>query len=224
MAGNTNNTVLFERRTFKVLAALIVSMSAVSGLLILLEPRPLAPGGGPALAVLDTTPATLDTLFTTQPAIRPRQWQAIVVHHSGTPSGNLQTLSERHRSTGLTGIGYHFVIGNGDGAADGEVQVGYRWTRQLAANHLLTGQSAGWYDQHAVAICLVGDGNSASPTKAQLDQLVKLVNTLQRKLAIPADRVMLMSNLVNTSRSPGMLFPAAQFRQQLLDVADVPGN
>lgn len=214
-------TLPLERRTLIVWGALVAAMTVVSGVLMLMEPRPLAPSvAGQVLSVLDSGPSDVEAIFDTHPAPGPARWQAIVIHHSGQSFGNAQTLAEQHRAAGRGGLGDHFVIGNGDGAGDGEVQVGYRWTNQLpgAQVHGSVGGHDRWYNQHAVEICLIGNGDDHAPTTAQMQQLVHLVTALQRRLDIPADRVYLMSNITRGS-SPGVLFPTAWFRQRLLSVA-----
>ncbi len=199
---------LLDRRTVIVWLSLIGSMTGASALLLTLQPQPLAPAGGLALSVVDAdrTP-TLDAVFNTQPSPAEHGWRRIVVHHSGQSAGNAQSLGKLHQQLGYGSLGYHFVIGNGQGAEDGVVQVGYRWVNQID----------GQYAPASVSVCLVGNGDRRSPTGSQLDQLVRLVNTLQLRLNIPADRVYLHSDLADTT-SPGRLFPAGRFRQQLLDL------
>jgi hypothetical protein len=199
------SSTLFERRTLTVLAALVLSMTLVSTLLLVLEPTPLGPIGGPVLTVVDPTPRGLDAVF--NPIEKSRQWQAIIVHHSGTTRGNVRTLTEQHQDAGYAGLGYHFVIGNGDGAEDGEVQVGYRWKQQLD----------GLY-RDAISICVIGDGDRSPPTPDQMEQLVRLTTALQHRLGIPAERVVLHTAIAQDTTSPGRLFPASAFRQQLLMV------
>ena len=210
-------THLFERRTVIVLATLMVSMTAVSGLLLVLEPAPLARSGGPLLTVLSGDSRGLSSIFATEPAPDPQRWRAIVIHHSGRPYGNAQTLAERHRALGRGGLGHHFVIGNGEGADDGEIQMGYRWTRQRSGRHVEGGEAADWYNRHAISICLVGDGDRGAPTRAQMEQIVRLTTALQARLEIPADHVLLHANIAETT-GPGVFFPAAAFRQQLIDL------
>ncbi len=210
-------SVPLERRTLVVWAALIVAMTTVSGLLMVLEPHPLAPSLGPVLTVLENGPGGADALFATRPAPDPKRWQAVVIHHSGSSFGSAQSIAQQHQAAGFGGLGYHFVIGNGDGAGDGEVQIGYRWTQQLQGANQLDSKSEGWINEHAISICLVGNGDQTAPTRAQMEQLVQLVTAIQRKMGIPADRVYLQSNLTRAT-SPGVLFPATWFRQQLLDV------
>lgn len=197
---------LFDRRTITVLGSLVLSMSAVSALLLVLEPRPLAPIGGPVLTVLEPASNNVDMLFGTNPPVADSRWQAIVVHHSGTTRGNAQTLAEIHQSQGFPGLGFHFVIGNGEGAGDGEVQIGYRWKQQID----------GLFYRDAISVCVIGDGDRAAPTAAQMEQLIRLVTVLQQRLNLPAERVLLHTTIAQETTSPGRLFPASAFRQQLL--------
>src|SRR5688572_31655749 len=70
----------------------------------------------------------MDAIFQTDSPIRTARWKYIYVHHSRTTSGNAMTLARS-----ADGVGDHFVIGNGDGCIDGEIQIGQRWNKQLSA-------------------------------------------------------------------------------------------
>lgn len=159
----------------------------------------------------------------------PGQWRSIVIHHSATPAGDAESLQRQQVELGLTGLGYHFLIGNGQGLGDGVIHVGYRWNKQLAGAHVgartesaggvggvgLTALQADQMNRHAIGICLVGNGNRRSFTPRQVRELVALVQTLQRDLGIPATSVYLHSDL-SAERSPGQKFPLAEFESQLL--------
>src|SRR5689334_10628503 len=47
-----------------------------------------------------------------------REWRYVVVHHSAGPSGNAAEFDKFHREEKHweNGLGYHFVIGNGNGS------------------------------------------------------------------------------------------------------------
>jgi len=210
-----NNPGLCDRRTLVVWASLVASMTAASGLLLLLEPAPLAPTTGLALAAVDSSGSQVQNLVNDGATSDAHPWQAIVIHHSGADFGNGPELGRAHQARGYGGLGFHFVLGNGEGAGDGEIQVGYRWARQLPGVHVFGGDAAAWYNRHAIGICLVGDGDRTPPTAAQLQQLVRLVTALQQRFEIPADRVRLNSNIAPAG-GPGLLFPASAFRMQLL--------
>jgi N-acetyl-anhydromuramyl-L-alanine amidase AmpD len=98
------------------------------------------------------------------------------------------------------------VIGNGDRMRDGEVQYGYRWSKQMN----------GTSGDGAISICLIGDFDREIPTVQQMEKLTWLVRELQQRFAIAPNRVYLKRDLANTT-DPGLFFPATRFRQQLLD-------
>src|SRR3954471_13501629 len=94
------------------------------------------------------------------------------------PAGNTSTLSNGQQG----GAGDHFVIGNGDGCLDGEIQLGQRWNKQLAAVPPAGAQMS--EPDSIVSICLVGDFDRSVPTPTQLQRLSQLVTSLQGRLHI----------------------------------------
>ena len=147
-------------------------------------------------------------------AIKPGAWDGIVIHHSGAMQGSGQTIARRHEAQGIRGLGYHMVIGNGHGAPNGEVYVGYRWQQQLPGAHV-----AGPLPQDAknrkIGICLIGDGDTKPFTDDQMRTLVQLVRELQDALHIPDGAIVLHRDLADSTASPGRLFPVNRFRQSL---------
>lgn len=103
--------------------------------------------------------------------VRGREWQGIVLHGSGVERGNSRLLA-RYRA-GVQGqvqaSVYHFVIGNGNGAKDGQIEVTDRWAALPE-------------DDASISICLVGDFQEHAPTKAQLEALDELVDYLSIKM------------------------------------------
>ena len=156
-------------------------------------------------------PSTIESIYRTNAPIRDERWLSIVIHHSGSPAGSPATLDERHRAMGLAGLGYHFVIGNGVGMGDGEIHVGRRWLDQLPGAHV-AGVQGDYYNRTSIGICLVGNGDRRRFTDAQIQRLAELTASLTHELGIPADRVLLHSDLAST-RSPGAFFPEARFRE-----------
>ncbi|MEM8757359.1 MAG: peptidoglycan recognition family protein [Planctomycetota bacterium] len=199
-----------------VTAALIGSMTLVGGLLWILDggPRPDAAALRIPALVATTGPRSLDAIFETATPLDTRRWQGIVIHHSGSPHGSATTLDAEHRDMGLSKLGYHFVIGNGTGAGNGELHVGERWLDQAFGAHT-AGEHGDWYNRNTIGICLVGDGDRRDFSPEQIQRLVALVNELQRRLDLPATSVKLHRELAETS-SPGVRFPAATLRRQLV--------
>ena len=108
------------------------------------------------------------------------RWKYIVVHNSGTREGNARVFDiyhfrVRHMKNGLA---YHFVIGDGHGSGDGQVEIGHRWTAQLNGGHV----ASDYLNDIALGICLVGDFNRDQPTKAQIGALQELVSYLRDRV------------------------------------------
>lgn len=155
------------------------------------------------------------------------RWRAIVIHDSRSPAGDLASIERRHVDAGLAGLGFHFVIGNGQGLADGLVAVGYRWERQLPGAHASAAMrmpratranpvplDATALNRSAVSICLVGNGERRAFTDLQLRELAALVRALQAELGISAADVFFHAELV--PGAPAGHFPAGEFRAALL--------
>ena len=149
-----------------------------------------------------------------------RRWDSIVVHHSGHPLDDHESIARRHRDQlGFSELGYHFVIGNGSkGLGDGEAFVSARWDRQLDGAHVPSNSGAFERslanNQQSIGICLVGNGNVRQFSPAQIDRLLAVIFRLQRDFDIPDEKVLLASD-VSTVTSPGRVFPATEFEQRL---------
>lgn len=219
-------TQRISRRTRVVWGAFGAAMALACGVLVLGDaqgPRPV-----PAMAVVTSAAADAGMAPREAPLDRSR-WNAIVIHHSGSPAGDAGSIARMHGSEGLAGLGYHFVIGNGQGMPDGQVEVGPRWNRQLPGAHVASAGRVGAdvrmaarsnatpdeLNLHAIGICLVGNGDRREFTDRQIEELASLVRRIQRTLDIPSERVFLHSDVSQTT-SPGRYFPTARFEEQLL--------
>ena len=135
------------------------------------------------------------------------QWKTIVIQQLGQPSGTQERVHREHKQLGLDGLGYHFLIGNGNGLGDGFIHVGYRWIEQSPAAKPF---NASEMDHQTISICLVGSGDRRPFTAMQLRHVIRLVQRLQVELGIPESNVSLGST--------GQFFAEAQFRSQLRDI------
>jgi hypothetical protein len=205
----------FSRRTKIVWAVFFVSITAVTALLAM---RDAQVRSGFVLTSIDTVGVRTshDSVFKTARPLDRQRWNSIVINHLGEPAGDAESVTRKHLSMGYKGLGYHFLIGNGNGLGDGIVHVGYRWNQQLPGAHVI-GAKGAQYNERAVAICLIGNGDRRPFTDRQMAQLVSLVQRLQAELNIPAKSVYLHRELARETSSPGKFFPWAQFREQLLN-------
>jgi hypothetical protein len=193
-----------SQRKIVVLTSLVGVLTATSALLLALAPPPIS--GETAYDNLwaadgDASRQMTDALFNTRVPVRQGEWKFIYIHHSDTVGGNAMTLA-----------GDHFVIGNGYGLEDGQIQLSQRWNNQLraAAPAGLTS-----IDPACISICLVGDLNATNATPAQLRRLAQLVTALQAQLAIGGDKVVILTD-AGAAATIGAHFPQSQLRQQIL--------
>lgn len=203
------------RRAKIVWGSLLASMTVVGGLLLVLDKNPAPRADGLSLAPLAAAGSTnsIASIWNTQKPIARNNWSGIVIHHSGSTVGSHVTIEAEHQARKFRGLGHHFVIGNGNGMVNGELNVGYRWLDQLPGAHA-GGENGQHHNLHSISICLVGDGNRRGFTAAQMKRLVELVGTLCRELDIPKDKVFLHSEIAPTN-DPGSLFPELDFRREL---------
>ena len=170
-------------------AALVVALGLTTGLLSWLSPTPLMPDvAGRLMAAGPSTPAgtggtsriDFGPIFRTRVALRPGRWRALHVRHSGTDAGDARALAELARERGVSGPPDHFVICNGRGGGDGEIQFTPRWDAQ---------QPPAGAPADCVSVCLIGDFDRARPTEAQLRSLRELITVLEREAGIPGQAV-----------------------------------
>lgn len=146
-----------------------------------------------------------------------KRWIAIVIHHSATESGNAAVFDKWHREGHhWEGVGYDFVIGNGTDSGDGEVEVTFRWRKQIAGAHC-GGTPGNWANKDAVGICLVGNFNHTAPTARQMQSLLKLTRFLQKRYGISKTRIYSHKTTpgARVTECPGRRFPMARLKLML---------
>ena len=204
-----------SQRKVVVFSTLLGVLSVTCALLMALEPAPVAPDAASRLFAVDDEPGAMDAIFVTKAPVPANRWKYIYIHHSRTTSGNAITLASDNNNTGgPAGIGDHFVIGNGDGCADGEIQLTQRWNQQLAALPPTGASNVEPAWSQSISICVVGDFDSHVPTPTQTRRLGQLVRALQEQLHIDASRVLLIEQ-PHSAAGAGRYFPISAFRGKL---------
>lgn len=188
------------RRNVLVFSALAGSLTATALLLQLLSPPPVRAQASMSLFAVDSP----ETMTRAIAGPEGRTWKYVYIHHSKTSDGDAQTLSSGD-------LGDHFVICNGDGGGDGEVQVGYRWTKQLPG---VAPRGAKSITADCISICLVGDFDMTRPTTQQTRNLSHLVTSLQSKYNISASNIY-MANQSGAPAGIGRHFPMQEFRRHI---------
>jgi len=145
-----------------------------------------------------------------------QSWKHIVIHHSASERGSADIFHREHKARGWDGLGYHFVIGNGNGSDDGQVEAGYRWTRQERGAHAGNIE----FNEHGIGICLVGNFEDGRPTAKQLESLRKLVRFLQTKTGISSASIIGHQHVPGKdTKCPGRHFDLPAFRASLNDTS-----
>lgn len=208
-------------RTGVVWLSFVAAMSLLIGLLSLgdgrlrptmmaARPSLLAPGPGQTTngyaEILDHCPETVDG-----------RWRSIIIHHSGTLTGDLDHLDAVHLRQGIPGgLAYHFAIGRGGRLGLGQVAMTQRWKAQ-EDSYGVSRPDLGWTEGEAISICLIGRGNDRPFENRQIESLVDFVRFLQRSYGIPADRVYLASDVAPRLTGPGAHFPSVRFGEAILN-------
>jgi len=155
--------------------------------------------------------APIQSIVTLYPS---KKWKYIIIHHSATDAGNALGFHRSHEARGFNrGLGYDFVIDNGSqGKRDGHIEASPRWIKQEDGAHC----KAAGMNHKAIGICLVGNFNNHSVTKAQMDSLIYLVNRLRKYYKIPKSNI-LGHGQVKGARTdcPGKKFPWKEFWNKL---------
>lgn len=156
------------------------------------------------------------------PMAAARPWRWIVIHHSATPMGSVAEFDKVHRAKGWDECGYHFVIGNGNGAGDGEIQVGPRWPKQKWGAHAKTPDNR--YNEYGIGICLVGNFENSRPTQKQLAAVAKLTAYLMEKYGISAGNIVGHQDTGKQTACPGRNVNVAAIRRMATDIVAQDGG
>ncbi len=137
-----------------------------------------------------------------------RPWRYIVLHHSASASGNYDQIDQEHRKIlGYDGCGYHFVIGNGNGSGDGQIEVAQRWNNQKQGVHCRNARTHD-VDEYGIGICLIGDLDKQPPTPRQIAATHALVDYLSQHYRVQPAHISTHSHLAATPTvCPGKFFP-----------------
>lgn len=174
---------------------------------------PVLPAPPPQLTVpkIPLTPSLVGNPW--EPKAKARDWKYLVLHHTASEEGNVDSIHEIHLKNKdksgkpWLGIGYHFVIGNGQGMGDGEIEPTFRWREQLQGAHAGVGE----YNQTGIGIVLVGNFEKTKPTAAQLTAIKRLVGVMKQTYSIDSDHVVGHGD-VKATECPGRNFPLNDVR------------
>ncbi len=159
--------------------------------------------------------ATVDIEKLCRVYVSENEWKYIVLHHSATDEGNAYKFDRHHRKEKKWkyGLAYHFVIGNGKGSREGEIEVGNRWKRQIHGAHTANMD----INRVSIGICLVGNFEKDNePTYKQLESLASLVSYLSNRYNILESNIVRHNQIVQkTTACPGKNFPYEKLMERI---------
>jgi hypothetical protein len=150
------------------------------------------------------------------PPVAPRPWRWIIIHHSATTTGGAAAFDKMHRAKGWDELGYDFVIGNGTDTANGQIEVGPRWTKQKIGAHAKTPDNH--FNEFGIGICMVGNFEVEKPTPQQMQSLEKLISYLMVTYHISPDHI-LGHGQTKETLCPGKYVNVPLIRQQATQLA-----
>ncbi|MBA7681363.1 hypothetical protein ES703_89701 [subsurface metagenome] len=171
------------RREEKIFAALLVSITAGAIVLMALGNNPPSAGAFSLSRYYRLDP--IEKVILSRSALSPTRWNCIEIYYSGTKAGNIEQLASLSGLASPEDINCHFVICNGLGGDDGQIQPTEKWQRQWSA---IPGRT--WYGSgQTIRICIIADGKTTLPTDFQIKRVEELVEGLYRKFNIRTESI-----------------------------------
>ena len=180
--------MLVQSREAKVFAALALSMTI--GVIILHALGNNPPSAGAFCLWRYTKVVSAEEAVLTPTAKPSGVWKSIEIYYSGTTSGNIQQLAFLSGLTDPEEINCHYVICNGRGADDGQIQPTEKWQRQQPViRSWLNPEHQDASTGQTIFICVIADSKIAPPTKQQIKTTLALVKGLCNKFNISPEAV-----------------------------------
>ena len=170
-------------RQAKVFVILLVSMTVAAIILMALGNNP--PSAGAFCLSRYYRLDAVEKTITSRATQSSGRWSYIEIYYSSTKAGNIEQLASLSGLAGPEDINCHFVICNGLGGGDGQIQTTEKWQRQWS---IIPGQT--WHGNgQTIRICVIADGKTARPTDFQIKSLEALVEALDRKFNIRPESI-----------------------------------
>lgn len=161
-----------QNRNIKVLFSLIASMTIGALVLMALDDKGPSAGAYSLSSYLRLDP--VEKVVRNTLRSEPARWGRIEVVYSYTSGGNVEELA---LLTGLADGGpseFHFVVCNGNGGSDGQIQADQRWQVQRFC------QSR----PETIRVCVISDNQGDALTDSQRQRTGALVESLSRTFDI----------------------------------------
>ncbi len=182
-------------RQAKVFVILLLSMTVAAIILMALGNNPPSAGAFCLSRYYRLDP--VKKAITSRAAQSSGRWNCIEIYYSGTKAGNIEQLASLSGLAGPEDIGCHFVICNGLGGGDGQIQTTEKWQRQyLIRTRTKNGTQQTVFlvrdenrNLNVIGICVIADGKTTRPTDFQVKSVEALVEALHRKFSIRPESI-----------------------------------
>jgi hypothetical protein len=181
-------------------------------------PTPVSPNLGsdvPQPLSVPSLGAPVSSTNPWKPSVPARKWKYIVLHHTASDEDSVESIHDVHvqkkdkKGNPWLGIGYHFVIGNGQGMTDGEIEPTFRWKTQIQGAH--AGSADRDYNEIGIGICLVGNYEKYPPSPRQVTAVKRLLRVLKGEYKIVTGNIVKHSDVRDGgTECPGKHFPMAE--------------
>ncbi len=165
-------------RDAKIFAVLLFSMAVGAIILMALGNNPPSAGAFCLNSYYHLDPVEKAALSRAAQFVD--RWDSIEIYHSGTKAGNIEQLASLAGLAGLGDINCHFVICNGLGGGNGQIQSTEKWQKQWSTMPLQNDSDS----NQTIRICVIADEKNAPPTDFQIKRAATLVEHLSRKFEI----------------------------------------
>jgi len=132
----------------------------------------------------------IEKVISSRAAQSSSRWNCIGVYYSGTRAGNIEQLALLNGLAGPDDLNCHFVICNGLGGGDGQIQPTEKWQEQRSIIPDKTSCDVG----KTIRLCIIANGTTTRPTDCQIKRTEALVEGLSRKFNIPSASIYYSDN------------------------------
>jgi hypothetical protein len=177
-----------QSRVTKVLVVLLVSMTTGAVVLMALGNHP--PSAGPFCLSTYYRLDPIQQAVCSRVTQAPGRWESIEIYYSGTKAGNIEQIASLSGLVNSDDINCHFVVCNGLGGSDGQIQTTEKWQKQWSVIPDHT-----WYGSgRTIRVCLVADGRGIRLSGSQIQRAEALVEALSMKFNVPATKIFYPTN------------------------------
>jgi len=167
-----------QTRSAKVLAAALISVIIMAVILKTLGNNPISAGAFSLSDYYRLEP--IEKVISSRAAQTSSRWNRIEIYYSSTKAGNIEQLASLNGLAGPDNLNCHFVVCNGLGGGDGQIQPTEKWQKQWS---IIPGRT--WHgSSQTIRICIVADCETACLTDYQIKRTEALVEGLSRKFNI----------------------------------------